>query len=72
MKLYLEGHDYRYAVEQIMLALFPDSRPEYPETPPAPGEDSAFVVMPREALRGRQNSRSVPKGRCFDVSRETK
>ena len=29
MKLSLEGHDYRYAVEQIMLALFPEERPDY-------------------------------------------
>jgi len=30
MKLYLKGHDYKYAVEQIMLTLFPQERPEYP------------------------------------------
>ena len=29
MKLFLLGHEYRYAVEQIMLALFPDERPVY-------------------------------------------
>jgi oxygen-independent coproporphyrinogen-3 oxidase len=29
MKLRLIGHDYKYAVEQIMLALFPEQRPEY-------------------------------------------
>ncbi|MDR0862004.1 MAG: coproporphyrinogen dehydrogenase HemZ [Oscillospiraceae bacterium] len=29
MKLRLEGHDYKYAVEQILLALFPNERPEY-------------------------------------------
>jgi oxygen-independent coproporphyrinogen-3 oxidase len=29
MKLLLQGHDYKYAVEQIMLALFPSERPEY-------------------------------------------
>ena len=29
MKLALIGHDYKYAVEQIMLALFPQERPEY-------------------------------------------
>ena len=33
MKLYLIGHDYRYAAEQILLMLFPDERPEYPEAP---------------------------------------
>ncbi len=45
MKLYLEGHDYRYAVEQIMLALFPAARPEYPDTEPGPGEDYARVAL---------------------------
>lgn len=34
MKLYLHGHDYKYAVEQIMLTLFPDERPEYPDGKP--------------------------------------
>ena len=27
------GHEYKYAVEQIMLMLFPEERPTYPETP---------------------------------------
>lgn len=31
MKLYLYGHDYKYAVEQMLLTLFPEERPEYPE-----------------------------------------
>ena len=31
MKLYLYGHEYKYAVEQMLLTLFPDERPEYPE-----------------------------------------
>ena len=30
MRLYLIGHDYRYAAEQMMLTLFPGQRPEYP------------------------------------------
>ena len=29
MKLHLIGHDYKYAVEQIMLALFPAEKPDY-------------------------------------------
>ena len=29
MKLYFQGHDYRYAVEQSLLAFFPDERPVY-------------------------------------------
>ena len=34
MKLYLIGHDYKYAAEQILLTMFPDERPEYPEGRP--------------------------------------
>ena len=34
MNLYLIGHDYRYAVEQMLLTLFPDERPEYPDGRP--------------------------------------
>lgn len=32
MKLYLSNHNYRYAVEQIMMVLFPGEKPEYPDT----------------------------------------
>ncbi len=35
MKLYLFNHDYRYAAEQILLTLFPDERPEYPQEEPS-------------------------------------
>ncbi len=45
MKLYLVGHDYKYAVEQILLALFPGERPEYPDAPPAAGENWARVEL---------------------------
>ena len=34
MKLYCRGHEYRYAVEQMLLTLFPDERPEYPAGKP--------------------------------------
>ena len=40
MQLYLEGHDYRYAAEQMMLTLFPGQRPEYPAGEPD-GTDNA-------------------------------
>ena len=33
MELFLYGHTYQYAVEQIMLMLFPEERPTYPEKP---------------------------------------
>lgn len=34
MKLYFYGHDYKYAAEQMLLSLYPDERPEYPEGKP--------------------------------------
>ena len=30
MRLYLHGHEYKYAVEQMLLTMFPAERPEYP------------------------------------------
>ena len=35
MRLYLIGHDYKYAVEQMLLTLYPEERPEYPEGKPS-------------------------------------
>lgn len=34
MNIYLFGHNYSYAAEQIMLTLYPGERPEYPEGEP--------------------------------------
>ena len=39
MKLYFQGHDYKYAAEQMLLTLFPGERPVYPDGPPEAGED---------------------------------
>jgi len=47
MKLYLQGHDYRYAVEQMMMTLFPGQRPEYPESDPQ-GDSPAAQVSYKE------------------------
>lgn len=35
MDLYLIGHDYKYAAEQMLLTLYPDERPVYPAGEPA-------------------------------------
>lgn len=43
MKLILEGHDYKYAAEQIMMSVLPDTRPEYGDI--AEGEDWARVRL---------------------------
>ena len=34
MRLYLHGHEYKYAVEQMLLTMFPSERPEYPDSKP--------------------------------------
>ena len=43
MKLYLRGHDYRYAVEQMMMTLFPGQRPDYPAGEPEGDSPAAMV-----------------------------
>ena len=35
MKLFFEGHEYRYAAEQMLATLFPGEKPEYPASSPA-------------------------------------
>ena len=35
MRLYLIGHEYKYAAEQMLLTLFPEERPEYPAGKPS-------------------------------------
>lgn len=50
MKLYLAGHDYRYAVEQVLLTLFPAERPEYPRERPLDG-DRAEIKLARGKTR---------------------
>ena len=47
MKLYLRGHDCRYAMEQLQLSLFPGepSSVAEPGEQPAPGEDLAVSQL---------------------------
>ena len=45
MKLYLKGHDYNYAAEQMLLTLFPGERPSYPDRPAGEGEDSLTLSL---------------------------
>ena len=45
MKLIFSGHDYRYAVEQMMMTLFPGQRPEYPEELPDGSGPAAQVTL---------------------------
>ena len=55
MDLYFSGHDYRYAVEQTMLTLFPGQRPHYPQGEPTGASPSALVRLERtgDGLTGR-------------------
>ncbi|MCD7822142.1 MAG: coproporphyrinogen dehydrogenase HemZ [Clostridiales bacterium] len=45
MELYLTGHQYRYAVEQIMMVLFPGQKPVYPDAPQADGGDACWSAL---------------------------
>lgn len=48
MNIFLHGHDYRYAVEQLLLTLYPDERPVYP---PGPAGDNSVSVTLRRGER---------------------
>ena len=62
MKLYLFGHDHKYAVEQVQLMLFPDQRPEYPEGKPE--GDRAEIALFRGEKRCTAVCRLVLDGVC--------
>ena len=49
MKLYLHGHEYKYAVEQMLLTMFPAERPEYPDGKPE--GDRLEISLSRTAQR---------------------
>ena len=65
MKLYLKGHDYKYATEQMMLMLFPGQRPEYPAEPTAEGEDSLVLTLSRTAGRATGHAVLTWEGRRY-------
>ena len=69
MKLSLIGHDYKYAVEQIMLALFPQERPDYSPDCVA-GSDEPFAES--HLSFGNTYAQAVTRIRCgVKVSRGT-
>lgn len=45
MEVFLKGHDYRYAAEQMLLTLYPEERPVYPPAPE--GGDSVVLSLRR-------------------------
>ena len=56
MKLIFRGHDDRYAVEQSLLAFFPEERPVY--KPAEEGEDHALVTLSRHQRQHRKQQRA--------------
>ena len=63
MKLYLQGHDYQYAVEQIMLILLPEERPEYPDGPPGPEDSAAWSTLSRTGAKAVSTTKLQWQGR---------
>ena len=68
MKLYLKGHDCRYALEQLQMSLFGDTM-EYVEEPFAPGEDGAVSTLSRGAQWLTATARITLQGRTAHASR---
>lgn len=72
MKLYLKGHDYKYAAEQMLLTLFPDQRPEYPDHPPVPGEDTLVLSLSRRTVWATATAKLTYHGQTYGASRRCK
>ncbi len=69
MKLYFIGHDYKYAAEQMLLTLFPDQRPEYPDALPQEGEDCLTLSLYKGTQWVTASARLVRNGACHTVRR---
>ena len=69
MKLYFIGHDYKYAAEQMLLTLFPDRRPEYPETPAQQGEEALTLSLSVGAVWATATARLVWNGQVYCARR---
>ena len=63
MELFLFDNDYKYAVEQIMLMLFPEERPVYPDAPT--GADRAELRLHRGSVRDTAVCRLFAGGREY-------
>ena len=78
MKLIFTGHDYRYAVEQSLLAFFPEERPVYQE--PGLGEDNwarvdlhqgpVYATATTEIAHGGRLGRGTSRALLRDVTDE--
>ena len=65
MKLILQGHDYRYAVEQSLLAFFPAERPVYDGDDP----HTATVTLTVEGDTARSDTAITVEGRTAHGTR---
>lgn len=63
MKLFLIGHEYRYAVEQMLMILFPDQKPEYPDTEPEAGDNTLISTLNFEGGRATARAELYWKGK---------
>lgn len=63
MKLYFSGHDYKYAAEQILLTMFPEERPEYPEG--RPEGDRLEIGLSKGKLYTTAVCSYIRAGECF-------
>jgi oxygen-independent coproporphyrinogen III oxidase len=63
MKLILKGHDYKYAVEQIMLMMYPKERPEY--TAQSSDGLSASVILTHGAALTTAVTKITSEGETF-------
>ena len=72
MKLYLNGHDYKYATEQMLLTLFPGQRPQYPEEEPEPGEDALTLSLSRGRAWATATAKLCYGGQAYKASRRCK
>ena len=69
MKLYFIGHDYKYAAEQMLLTLFPDRRPEYPEAPAHDGEEALTLSLSMGSVWTTATARLVLDGQAHTARR---
>lgn len=69
MRLYLRGHGLRFAVEQMMLTLFPGERPVYGEGPPGPGEWALTSTLAREGGAALARARLERDGQVWQGER---
>ena len=72
MKLYLNGHDYKYATEQMLLTLFPGQRPQYPGEEPEPGEDALTLSLSRGRAWATATAKLCYGGQAYKASRRCK